>query len=395
MHRYLKLICTLLLLLTFTSGAFSQNTKAQEERKAKLEREIAIIDKQLAENVSRSNSMLADLTLIRKKVENRKELVSQSERQIRKCNDEIYLKQLQINKMQARVNTLTEHYEKLVISAYKNRDARLWYMYMLASDNLGQAFRRYGYFKNLSTTMKDEARRIKEAQAELEVEKAELSKMKQEAELVKAERVKELEKLKVDEDKVNKVVQQLNKNKKTYQAQLSSKKKEVESLNKEIQRIVAAAMKGKGTTTSGQKKTVVDAALAAEFVKNKGKLPWPADGAVVGRFGTHYHPVYKNLKLPPNNGFDIAVSKGEKILAVFDGVVQQVMVIPGFNQCVMLDHGNYFTLYCKLKSVDVKAGDKVKTGQALGTIDTINGQTQLHFELWQGSKPQNPELWLK
>ena len=395
MHRYLKLICTLLLLLTFTSGAFSQNTKAQEERKAKLEREIAIIDKQLAENVSRSNSMLADLTLIRKKVENRKELVSQSERQIRKCNDEIYLKQLQINKMQVRVNTLTEHYEKLVISAYKNRDARLWYMYMLASDNLGQAFRRYGYFKNLSTTMKDEARRIKEAQAELEVEKAELSKMKQEAELVKAERVKELEKLKVDEDKVNKVVQQLNKNKKTYQAQLSSKKKEVESLNKEIQRIVAAAMKGKGTTTSGQKKTVVDAALAAEFVKNKGKLPWPADGAVVGRFGTHYHPVYKNLKLPPNNGFDIAVSKGEKILAVFDGVVQQVMVIPGFNQCVMLDHGNYFTLYCKLKSVDVKAGDKVKTGQALGTIDTINGQTQLHFELWQGSKPQNPELWLK
>ena len=395
MHRYLKLICTLLMLLTFLPGAFSQNTKAQEERKAKLEREIAIIDKQLAENVSRSNSMLANLTLIRKKVENRKELVSQSDRQIRKCNDEIYLKQLQINKLQSRVNTLTEHYEKLVISAYKNRDARLWYMYMLASDNLGQAFRRYGYFKNLSTTMKDEARRIKEAQAELEVEKAELSKMKKEAELVKAERVKELEKLKQDEANADKVVQQLNKNKKTYQAQLKSKRKEIESLNKEIQRIVAAAMKGKNTTSSGQKKTVVDAALAAEFVKNKGKLPWPADGAVVGRFGTHYHPVYKNLQLPPNNGFDIAVSQGEKILAVFDGVVQQVMVIPGFNQCVMLDHGNYFTLYCKLKSVDVKAGDKVKTGQALGTIDTINGQTQLHFELWQGSKPQNPESWLK
>ena len=395
MHRYLKLICTLLMLLTFLPGAFSQNTKAQEERKAKLEREIAIIDKQLAENVSKSNSMLANLTLIRKKVENRKELVSQSDRQIRKCNDEIYLKQLEINKLQSRVNTLTEHYEKLVISAYKNRDARIWYMYMLASDNLGQAFRRYGYFKNLSATMKDEASRIKEAQAELEVEKAELSKMKKEAELVKAERVKELEKLKEDEAKADKVVRQLNKNKKTYQAQLKSKRKEIESLNKEIQRIVAAAMKGKSTTSSGQKKTVVDAALAAEFVKNKGKLPWPADGAVVGRFGTHYHPVYKNLQLPPNNGFDIAVSKGEKILAVFDGVVQQVMVIPGFNQCVMLDHGNYFTLYCKLKSVDVKAGDKVKTGQALGTIDTINGQTQLHFELWQGSKPQNPESWLK
>ena len=89
------------------------------------------------------------------------------------------------------------------------------------------------------------------------------------------------------------------------------------------------------------------------------------------------------------------MSKGEKIRSVFDGVVQQVMVIPGFNQCVMVDHGNYFTLYCKLRSVDVKAGEKVKTGQVLGEIDTINGQTQLHFELWQGSTPQNPESWLK
>ena len=198
MHRYLKLICTLFLFLTFTSGAFSQNTKAQEERKAKLEREIAIIDKQLAENTSKSNSMLADLTLIRKKVSNRKELVAETERQIRKYNDEIYLKQLQINKMQARIKTLTEHYERLVLSAYKNRDARVWYMYMLASDNLGQAFRRYGYFKNLSNTIKDEARRIKEAQEELEAEKEELSKMKKEAETVKTTRVKELEKLRSD-----------------------------------------------------------------------------------------------------------------------------------------------------------------------------------------------------
>ena len=395
MHRYLKLICTLFLFLTFTSGAFSQNTKAQEERKAKLEREIAIIDKQLAENTSKSNSMLADLTLIRKKVSNRKELVAETERQIRKYNDEIYLKQLQINKMQARIKTLTEHYERLVLSAYKNRDARVWYMYMLASDNLGQAFRRYGYFKNLSNTMKDEARRIKEAQEELEAEKEELSKMKKEAETVKTARVKELEKLRSDESKANSVVQKLNKNKKTYQAQLKAKRKEIEALNKEIQRIVAAAINGKGSTTSSKKRTEVDTKLAAEFVKNKGKLPWPADGAVVGHFGTHYHPVYKNLKLPPNNGFDVAVSKGEKIRSVFDGVVQQVMVIPGFNQCVMVDHGNYFTLYCKLRSVDVKAGEKVKTGQVLGEIDTINGQTQLHFELWQGSTPQNPESWLK
>ena len=99
--------------------------------------------------------------------------------------------------------------------------------------------------------------------------------------------------------------------------------------------------------------------------------------------------------MPQNNGFDLAVEKGEKAKVVFDGIVRQVMVLPGYNQCVMVDHGDYFTLYCKLRNVTVKAEDKVKTGDVLGTVDTINGQTQLHFELWQGKKALNPETWLK
>lgn len=395
MYRNLRLLCIAFALLMLSPGLSAQNTKAQEERRARLEREIEIIDRQLSENASRSSSMLADLNLIRKKVSNRKELLAQSDRQIRKYNDEIYLTQLEINRMKARIDTLTGHYSRLVVSAYKNRDARVWYMYMLASDNLGQAFRRMGYFRNLSSRMKDEAMKIREAKAELEARKEDLAVMKKEAEVVRAERVKELDKLRKDEAKASSVVKQLNRNKKTYQAQLKAKRKEIEALNREIERIIASAMSGKGQASSGKKKTVVDEKLAAEFARNKGKLPWPAEGAVVGRFGTHYHPVYKNLRLPPNNGFDIAVATGASIASVFDGVVQQVMVVPGFNQCVMVDHGNHYTLYCKLKNVSVKAGDKVKTGQTLGTIDTINGQTQLHFEIWQGKNPQNPESWLK
>ena len=383
----------ILVLLCVSVGAVAQNTAVQEEKKARLEREIAIIDKQLAENASKSNTMLADLTLIRKKVANRKALVEESDREIRKLNDDIYLTQRQINRIQARIDTLTAHYARLVRSAYKNRDARVWYMYMLASDNLGQAFRRFGYFKNLSNQMKDEAQEIRNEKEVLEQERVRLGELKQEAEKVKADRVKELDALKKDEAKADKVVKQLNKDKKKYQQQLASKKKEVDALNREIERIVAAAMKK--SSGSGSDKTVVDTKLDAQFAKNKGKLPWPADGPVVDRFGKHYHPVYKNLQLPPNNGFDIALGKDTKIRAVFDGVVKQVMVMPGYNQCVMIQHGNYFTLYCKLKSIAVKEGDKVKTSDILGTIDTINGQTQLHFELWKGSKPQNPEQWLK
>lgn len=386
----------IVVLLSVSMAASAQDTRAQEEKKARLEREIAIIDKQLAENASQSSSMLTDLSLIRKKISNRKALVAESDRQIRQYSDSIYLAQKEINRLQARVDTLTAHYSRLVLSAYKNRDSRIWYMYMFASDNLGQAFRRFGYFRNLSTQMKNEAKSIRVMQDELELKKERLAVMKKDAEAVKAERQKELDKLKKDESKADNVVKKLQKDRKKYQSQLASKKKEIDALNREIARLIANAM-NKGAQKNGSKKpkAPVDMKLDVEFSKNKGKLPWPAEGPVVSRFGKHYHPVYKNLELPPNNGVDIALSKGEHVKAVFDGVVSQVLVMPGYNQCVLVQHGNYFTLYCKMKNIAVKAGDKVKTGQLLGDIDTINGQTQLHFEVWKGKDPQNPETWLR
>ena len=394
MRRCIEILMTTILLLSVSVVASAQDTKEQEAKKARLEREIEIIDKQLAENASRSNAMLSTLDLIRKKISNRKALIAESDRKIQKYSDEIYLKQKQINKLQARIDVLTDHYSKLVLSAYKNRDSRIWYMYMLASENLGQAFRRYSYFKNLSSQMNDEARKIKDAKAELLKEKEKLAKLKKEAQAVKAERVKELDKLSKEEAQSAKVVKDLQKNKKVYQKQLAAKKKQVVALNKEIERIVAAAVKSQ-SSSSGGKKAPVDYKLAEDFVKNKGKLPWPAEGPVVGRFGKQYHPVYKNLELPPNNGIDIAVSKGTEVKAVFKGVVSQVFVMPGYNQCVLISHGNYFTFYCKLKTVNVKAGEKVDTGEVIGKTDTINGESQLHFEVWQGTKPQNPSNWLR
>lgn len=391
MSRFLKIISVFLLIMS-SVVVHAQDTRAQEEKKARLEREIAIIDRQLAENASKSNSLLSDLTLVRKKISNRKALVTEADRRIRQYSDSIYLAQREINRLQARVDTLTSHYSRLVLSAYKNRDARVWYMYMFASDNLGQAFRRFGYFKNLSSHMKKEAQDIREMQAELVQKKERMDVLKSEAESLKAERVKELEKLRADETKADKVVKSLQKDRKKYQKQLQDKKREVNALNREIARIIAQSMK---KDDPKKKKTEVDVKLDAEFAKNKGRLPWPADGPVVNRFGKQYHPVYRNLELPPNNGFDVALSKGTLVKSVFDGVVTQVLVMPGFNHCVMVKHGNYFTLYCNMKDLLVKEGDKVKTGQELGTIDTINGQTQLHFELWKGDKPQNPENWLK
>ena len=112
-------------------------------------------------------------------------------------------------------------------------------------------------------------------------------------------------------------------------------------------------------------------------------------------FGQHYHPVFTKVKLPFNNGINIALEKGTEVKAVFNGVVKQIVVMPGYGKCVLVQHGNYFSFYCRLGSVSVKAGDKVSTGEVIGRIDTIDNLNQLHFQIWQGTKPQNPESWLR
>lgn len=393
MRKLLSLIFCITATLALSKPAISQSVDAQKEKKARLEKEIAIIDKQLAKVSSQSSSKLTELELVRKKIENRKELLREADALVRHYDDRIYKAQRQINMLQSRVDTLSDHYSRLVRSAYKNRDTRLWYMYILSSDNISQAFRRFGYFRNLSSQINEDARKLKQAQEELQKEKEAMRGLKSEAESVRQARAAELEKLKQEEAGVDSVVRQLNKDKKKYQAQLASKKKEVEALNKQLAKAVASAMKDKSGKAD---KTDPEAVrLSAEFAKNKGKLPWPAAGPVVDHFGERYHPVYKNLKLPPKNGIEIALDPNTEVKSVFDGVVKQIIVQPGYNICVIVQHGNYFSFYCRLKSTSVKAGDKVRTGQTIGIVDTMNSQTRLHLEVWQGSKPQNPLSWLR
>ena len=374
--------------------AYSQNTKAQETRKARLQKEIEIIDSQLRTNASKSSSALNRLALVRKKMDARKELLEESDRQIAGFTKAIGAMEKEIKAAQQRLDTLSEYYTRLVRSAYKNRNTKVWYMYILASDNLGQAFRRYGYLRDLSAQMKVQAEKIIEAKAALESEKASLQELKKEAEAVRKERAEEVARLQAEETDSRNLVNQLERNRKKYQGELDRKRREVDALNREIERIIRNAMGGsKSGKASGSKE--IDIKLANEFKANKGKLPWPVEGPVVDRFGQNYHPVYTKIKLHFNNGINIAVSPGTGVKAVFDGVVKQIVVMPGYNKCVLIQHGDYFSFYCKLGSVSVKAGDKVKTGQEIGTVDTMNGETQLHFQIWSGRTPQNPEIWLR
>ena len=385
-----RLFSFFLALMMFCPLTGAQDTSAHREQKEKLEKEIELINRQLSSTDSKSRSALSNYNLLSKKITNRKKLLEASRRKEREIADQIYLKQKEINSLQASCDTLAAHYDRLVLSAYKNRDSRIWYMYILASDDLSQAYRRYGYFKSLASQIQTQAAIIEEQKAELLRQKAALQEMKTLQKRQSEESGRELGRLTGEQKDASKLVDRLKKEKKRYQKELAAKKKQVEALDREIARIVREAMK---KSPSG--KTEIDRALATEFSKNKGLLPWPADGPVVEPFGERYHQVYKNIKLPKNNGIDIALKSGTAVCCVFDGVVKQVLVMPGYNQCVLVQHGNYFTFYCKLRNVKVKSGQKVTTGQQLGVVDTINKETQLHFQVWKDTTPQNPESWLK
>lgn len=380
--------------LTWHIPAYSQDTRSQEARKERLQKEIAILDAQLKSNAAQSSDALSRLTLISGKVESRKKLIAESDREISEYSDSIRVKEKKIKAVQARLDTLSEHYTRLVRGAYVNRNAKIWYMYILASDNIGQAFRRYGYLRDLSRQMNSQASKILVTQEELRKEKEILSSMKGKAESVRAARVAEMKKLQAEEEDSQKLVNQLKRNRRKYQQDISKKQREVDALNREIARIIREATEDKGGSKT-VKRQPINYTLAKKFEANKGKLPWPAEGPVVDHFGQRFHPVYTNLKLPFNNGISIALSAGTEVKAVFDGVVKQIVVMPGYNKCVLVQHGNYFSFYCKLGTVSVKAGDKVKTGQTVGTVDTIGGETQLHFQIWSGRNPQNPESWLR
>ena len=390
--RNVTAILTLMLacILAVLPASAQDDASRQKSRKARLEKEIAILDRQLKDNAARSASALSKLTLTRKKVEARRALIKESDKEIAELSGSIMDKETKIAILEAKLDTMTVRYHTLVRNAYRNRDPQLWAVYLLSSGSLPQATRRYAYLRRLSSALNSQATEIIAMKDSLAADRSRLEVLRTEANVLRTARTAEFKNLSREEAESAKVVSQLKRDKNRYQKQLADKRRQVEALNKEISRIIASSRR---STTSSRKPA--DVKLSGEFAANRGKLPWPAEGAIVDHFGQHYHPVYTTVLLPFNNGVTVAVQPGTDVKAVFDGTVSQVIVMPGYNQCVLVQHGSYFTFYCKLGKVSVKAGDKVTTGQVLGKVDTIAGETQVHFQLWDGKDPQDPEDWLR
>ncbi|MBT5698902.1 MAG: peptidoglycan DD-metalloendopeptidase family protein, partial [Flavobacteriales bacterium] len=163
-------------------------------------------------------------------------------------------------------------------------------------------------------------------------------------------------------------------------------------IEEEIRKSRAEAEKN----NSGSPLTPEDLELSSNFTSNKGRLPWPLEkGIIVSSFGIQKNKAISGVETK-NNGIDFSTDPGQNCRVIFDGKISRIFFIKGKGKAVLVNHGNYFTVYSGLENIVVKSGDKVISKQKIGTIITseTTKETQLHFEIWKGKETQNPVKWL-
>ena len=384
---------------TINNSLFAQDLSKQNKQKQKIEKEISYIDRQIKATKSSQKASVNKLTLLKKKISVRNTLLKEIDREVRTIAGQIIAKNRELNQLHRDLDTLEKYYKVLVYNAYRNRNEEIWFLYIFASKDLGEGYRRWSYFKNFSNTIKRQTQQIQEAQATLIREREKLTQLKSSSQNKQKEREKEYQIMVGEQSYVTKQISKLSNKEKDFKKQLSIKRREVEKLNREMQRILAEAIKEqqrRDKLAANKEIKAIDIKLSGSFASNKGKFPLPVSrGVIVESFGQHNHPVFPNIKLPFNNGVNISTDKNATVFSIFDGVVKQIIVMPGYNQCVLVQHGSYFTFYCKLNRVVVKSGQTIKAGETIGVLDEVEGNSILHFQLWNGTTKQNPESWLK
>ncbi|MDR2065116.1 MAG: peptidoglycan DD-metalloendopeptidase family protein [Prevotellaceae bacterium] len=392
MKRFFKNILMLIFLFT-TIALFSQSAEEKlKKSKENTEKEIAKINKQITENAKAKQSKSTYASLLNSRIEQRKKLIRNTDIQISIAENEIEKKNKQIYEIRHRINQLKESYSELVVNVYTNRKKATWLMYVFASEDFSQAYRRLKYLQSYADVIFVQAKKIEQTNQQLAKEIALLSDKKQELDNYKSERRQEIDNLTKDEEDAKKILKGLKNEEAKLKKQLQRKHNDLAALNKKLEELVKKELaKDKST---GFSKSPENVKLSANFAANRGRLPWPVkQGKVVGFFGNH--SVSQHVQLD-NKGIDISTVGGEDVLATFDGLVANVFPVAGLNMCVMLKHGEYFTLYSRLGSVSVKQGDVVQTGTVLGKVATRNDDdgSQLNFGLWKKDSPLNPLLWL-
>jgi murein hydrolase activator len=402
-----------LFLLIALSSSGQNNKKELERKKEQIRKDIEMTNKMLDETKNNKKNSISHLITLTKKINYRNELINTIGDEIVDIDGQMTQTERQKQSLEVELDTLKRQYARMVQFAYKNQSSYSRLMFIFASADFNQAYKRIRYLQEYSDYRKHQRDMIVNTQDSL-------AKLKMKLQMTRTDKsklltAKEQERLNLtgEKEEQEQVFQDLSKKEKELRDKLKEKQKEEARLSKAIENIInkeieaakevarrkaLAAGKKKpaaATTTEALTATPEALKLSTDFEDNRGKLPWPVDqGFISSSFGRHAHPVWKNVETN-NNGVDIASGKGSTARAVFDGTVSNVVVLPGY-YAVLVQHGEFFTLYSNLDKVFVKAGDKLTVKQALGTIktDDDDGKTEVHLEIWKGSNRMDPELWL-
>jgi septal ring factor EnvC (AmiA/AmiB activator) len=429
-----KYIFSLLFLLTSTM-MWSQLTPQEklEQRKAQILREIQEKEDQLQNVQSKEKTVTTQLKIQTEKIKLKENLINTTEKQTKLLGNDMYINQLNINRLKRELVLLKEDYANMIQKSYKSRSEQSRAMFLLSSQNFLQAYKRAQYMKQYASYRKTQGLEIQEKSIELENFNQIIGVQKTAKQKLIEENEKERIALEKERQVQQELVKSIKKDKKQIIADIKKKQQETRNIDNQIQKLIRAAIAAanKRTADANRKtaeanrkaapnspKTISKEAVKAEsaaietsskivltaegqlvsnnFKANKGRLPWPVEkGFVSLGYGDQAHPVYKTLVVH-NSGVEITTDQGANARAVFGGEVISVMVLSPVNKAVMIQHGDYFTVYQNLSSVSVSKGDKVSTKQPIGKIRTSGdtGKTVLKFTISQNTTYNNPAGWL-
>jgi septal ring factor EnvC (AmiA/AmiB activator) len=406
----------------------------EQQRKQAVE-DIERTTELLKETNASAKNSLNRLNLLSQQLMARKKNISLLRQELASVNKKIDNMSVEIDLLDKELTKTKENYAKSVSNQFQEyRTTQHKMLIIMSAEDIAQSYRRMRYLREYADWQKEEAKRITSKQNDLIVRKNEHENLRKEKQILFEQLENENKKLAAEEKEQKREVTEINKKKNNLQAQLQKKKKEADALNRRIDALIAeeiassdknlppppeatppantAATPSKSETAEAKSKetkapalnretfvmTESELKLSKDFANNKGLLPFPLAGkyTIVSSFGEHQHQELTYVRTN-NNGIDIQTTAGTDARAIFKGVITRVFMMPGFNNNVIIRHGNYLTVYSNLSQVYVKAGDIVQTQQPIGKIFTDvekGNETILHFQIWKERSKLNPESWV-
>ena len=377
---------------------YQARQKKLEAQKISLKKEISQINSLIAESKKISKNLADDIEDLQLKISVRDKLININNSQLNNLTNIINNQNDRIDDLEVNLKNLKNEYEKIIYNSYKKRSTQMKLMFLFASENINQAFKRFQYFKQYSKYRKKQADRIVQVQQEIEdnVDSLVISKTQKEKLIEENRDVKQS--LTIEKQQQDNLFKGLLKNQKDYAAQIDKKEKQTKLIDNEIQKLIrlAIAESNKNNNSINFALTPEGRLISTNFQANRGRLPWPVkEGVIVRRFGTQPHPVVRTTTIN-SNGISIATSPNSIAYSVFDGEVLSVYGFSGGNPGVLIRHGKYISNYQNLSSIFVKKGDKINANDEIGVVFTneSNGKTVLKFNIFNELKPENPTIWL-